>query len=224
MYRITFVLASFFLFPFCKTAKVTNAPKPAENYTAVEETPLVSTIAVPVNIAIDDLVRTLNTKLSEKALYEDYSYDDNGGDDLMMNAWKSQDITLYVSGNTIKYRVPVKLWIKKRLIVGEAEATGELALSFKTSFSINPDWSLTTQTEVEYHEWIQSPVLKTGLGSIGIEALSNLVLNRSKRTMAQTLDRVVSQQLSLRPAVQEVWNVLQVPTLLSDDYKMWVKY
>lgn len=224
MKSVIFSLLAFMcFFSFCKTSRFTDAPKPPEQYNPAPEPPLVSTIAVPVSIALSDLVNSLNARLSGKALYEDYSYDDNGNDELMLNAWKSRDITLSLSGNTLRYRVPLKLWMKKKLPISAAEAEGELALSFKTTFGINADWSISTQTEVEYHEWLTRPVLKTGLGDIGIETLSNLVLNRSKKTLAQALDRVVSQQLSLRPYVQELWNALQDPNLVSADYKMWVK-
>jgi hypothetical protein len=216
------MLSLFQLFS-CKSAKITDAPRPAEQYNAATETPLVSTISVPVSIVLEDMVRNLNVALSSKALYEDFSYDDNGRDDLMLNVWKSQDITMYLSGNTVKYRVPVSLWMKKRLFVGEAEANGELALSFKTTYQINPDWTLTTKTDVEYHEWLKQPILKTGLGNISIETIANLALNRSKKMLSESLDRVVSQQLSLKPYVEDIWTAVQEPVLMSDEYKMWVK-
>lgn len=217
------LLAILFLFPFCKSSKITDAPKPAENYNPAAEPPLISSITIPVNISVTDLQNSLNRALSGKALYEDRSYADNGNDGLMLTVWKSQDITLFLSGNTIKYRIPVKLWMKKDLLVTDAEAEAELALSLKTTFSIKEDWSLGTLTEVEYHEWLSKPRLKTGIGDINIETLANLALNRSKKTLSQSLDRVVSQQFTLRPYVQEVWNALQEPILLDSLYRMWVK-
>lgn len=211
------------LFPFCKTAKITDAPKPPENYNPAEEPPLVSTIAIPVNISIQELVNSMNVRLNGRALYEDLSYSDNGNDGLMLTIWKSQSITMFLSGNTIKYRLPLKLWMKKNLLVADAEAEAELALNMKTTFNINEDWSLSTQTDVEYHEWLAKPKLKTGIGDINIEALANLVLNRSKKTLSQSLDRYVSQQLNLKPYVEEVWTSLQEPILLDTAYQMWVK-
>jgi hypothetical protein len=213
-----------FVLPFCKTAKYTNAPKPPEQYNPVQEPPVESTLTIPVNISVDELVRSLNARLSGKALYEDYSYTDNGNDGLMLNAWKSQDISLFFSGNTLKYRVPLKLWMKKDLLLGAAaEAEAELALNFKTTFGLRPDWSIGTQTEVEFHEWLSRPVLKTGLGNISVETLANLALNRSKKTLASTLDQFVSQQISLRPFVQEAWTAIQEPILMDSLYRMWVK-
>lgn len=218
-----FFLAIVFFFPFCKSAKITDAPKPPENYNPASEPPLVSNITIPVSIAVADIQNSLNRSLSGKALYEDLSFTDNGNDGLMLNVWKSQDITLFLSGNTIKYRVPLKLWMKKDLLVTDAEADAELALNMKTTFSIREDWSLGTLTEVEYHEWLAKPKLKTGIGSINIETLANMALNRSKKTLSQSLDRMVSQQFTLKPYVQEVWTALQEPILLDSLYRMWVK-
>lgn len=217
------LLAIVLLFPFCKSSKITDAPKPPENYNPAAEPPLISTITIPINVAVADIQNSLNRTLSGKALYEDKSYSDNGNDGLMLTAWKSQDITLFLSGNTIKYRIPLKLWMKKDLLVTDAEAEAELALNMKTTFSIKEDWSLGTLTEVEYHEWLSKPKLKTGIGNVNIETLANIALNNSKKTLSQTLDRLVSQQFTLKPYVQEVWSALQEPILLDSFYRMWIK-
>ncbi|MBL7828449.1 MAG: DUF4403 family protein [Saprospiraceae bacterium] len=203
---------------------MTNAPKPLEQYATEEETPLISTLTIPINIPLDELVRSLNNSLSKQALYEDYSFDDNGADGLMLNAWKSRDMTLSMYGNTLKYRVPLKIWIKKALLLGaSAEAEAELALNFKTVFSLNQDWTINTQTEVEWHEWLKNPVLKTGIGDISVETIANMALNRSKKTLAQALDQYVAQQINLRPYVQAAWTAIQAPILLDSAYQMWTK-
>lgn len=223
--RFLKVLPIMCLLTFCKSTKYTDAPKPPEQYNTSDDLPPVpSTLTIPVHLSVDELVRSLNTKLSGKALFEDYSFEDNGHDGLMMNAWKSQDISLFFSGNTVKYRIPLKLWVKKELVFGSAaEAEAELALNLKTTFGINPDWSLSTQTEVEYHEWLRKPVLKTGIGDISVETIANLALNRSKKTLSKTLDQYVSQQISLKPYVQEAWEAIQQPMLMDETYKMWFK-
>ncbi len=213
------------LFAFCGPTKYTDAPKPTELYSAsADPAPVPSTLSIPVSIPVDEILRSLNKRLSGSALFEDYSYDDNGHDGLMMNAWKTEDITLFFAGNTVKYRVPLKLWMKKELLFGAAaEAEGELTLNFKTTFNINPDWSLSTQTEVEWHEWLVRPKLKTGIGDINVETIANLVLNRSKKTLSKTLDQYVSQQINIRPYVQEAWEAIQQPMLMDESYQMWSK-
>ena len=210
------------LFVYCKSGTYTNAPKPLESYVAIPEVPLVSTLTIPVSISEAELVRSLNARLTGP-LYEDYSFADNSNDGLMLKVLRSQDISLYLSGNVIKYRLPLKLWMKKHLLVADAEAEGELALNMKTTFTIREDWSLATTTEVEYHEWLVRPVLKTGLGNLNVESIANLALNRSKRQLSESLDRYVTQQISLRPYVEAAWLALQEPVLLDSVYRMWVK-
>ncbi len=208
----------------CAAPKITNAPKPQESYNKYEDTPLLSYLTVPVLITVDDLIYSLNRSTSGEALYEDFSYTDNNNDGLMLSIWKSRDISLSFYGNTIKYRIPLKIWVKKDLLFGAAaEAEGELALNFKTTYRLNADWTIATQTEVEWHEWMTRPVLKTGLGSISVETIANVALNRSKRAIAQALDEYVSEEINLRPYIQSAWNAIQEPVLLDEQYQMWTK-
>ncbi|MBL7805559.1 MAG: DUF4403 family protein [Saprospiraceae bacterium] len=218
----TLMLLAMSLFSFCKTTQYADAPRPPEQYDYNQEPPLISTIAIPVTISINDLTASLNKRVNG-VVYEDLSYYDNDNDGLMFRATKTQPLSLYLSGQTIKYRVPLKIWMRKSLFIGSAEAEGELALNMKTTFSLNPDWTIGTVTELEYYEWINKPVLKTGIGDISIETISNLAINRSRKTMTATLDRLIAQQFSLRPYVQDAWTALQEPVLLSEEYKTWVK-
>jgi Domain of unknown function (DUF4403) len=218
----TLYLFLILLFPFCKTTKNTDAPKPMEQYNNLNKNAPISTLNIPLNIGINELVQNLNTKITG-VLYEDYSFDDNGKDDLMLKIMKSQDITLFMTDQTLKYRVPVSLWMKKKLLVGSVEGQGEIALNFKTNFSLKENWTLPTYTEVEFHEWIKKPVLKTGIGDLGIESIANIVLNRSKQDLAKSIDKVVGEQLNLRPIMQSAWEAIQSPTLLSPEYQMWLK-
>lgn len=98
----------------CAGPKIINAPKPQESYNKYEDTPLMSYLTIPVHITVDDLVYSLNRSTSGEALYEDFSYTDNNNDGLMLSIWKSQNISLSFYSNTIKYRIPLKIWVKKR--------------------------------------------------------------------------------------------------------------
>ncbi|MEZ4918150.1 MAG: DUF4403 family protein [Saprospiraceae bacterium] len=223
MTRLLAVLVAFmFLFNFCKSSKSVSTPKVPEAYLYDEEKPVVSTITIPVDIHMDELVQSVNNRL-KGPLYEDYSYRDNGGDNLMMKAEKSKDISIRLVGKTIKYQVPLKLWFKKNLYIADAEAEGDLTLSFKSDFDINPDWTIRTRTSVEYFEWTRKPVLKTGLGDINIESIANIFLNRNKTYLSKMIDDIVAKELNMRPYVEEAWLAIQEPTMLSEDYLMWIK-
>lgn len=224
LYISAFVALICLLTTRCAGPRITNAPKPPESYSKYEDTPLLSYLTVPVNIGVDELTRSLNRSTSGEALYEDFSFTDNNNDGLMLSIWKSQNISLSFYGNTIKYRIPLKIWVKKDLLFGAAaEAEGELALNFKTTYKLNTDWTIGTETEVEWHEWLARPVLKTGLGSISVETVANVALNRSKRAIAKALDEYVAEEINLQPYVQAAWNAVQDPVLLDEQYQMWTK-
>lgn len=210
------------LFSCCKSSKSSSAPRPDAFYEEYKEEPLVSYIVIPIHISVDDLVNRLNAQLTGP-LYEDLSFTDNNNDNLMVRATRAQDISLSFAGNSVRYRIPLKIWAKQKFILGAAELEGDLALSLKTTYALREDWTLGTTTQVEYHEWLSKPRLKTGLGDISIQTLADLALNRSKKTISESLDKYVSQQLSLKPYVEDAWKSLQAPILLDESYQMWVK-
>lgn len=210
------------IFSFCKTSKMTNAPKPEESYFSENDSIVKSNLTIPINIALSDLVKSINQKVTG-VLYEDYSFKDNGGDGLMLKIMKAQDISIFLSSNTLKYRVPLSIWMKKELLVGAVDAAGDLELNFKTDFQIRPDWTIGTVTYLEYHKWLKKPVIKTGLGDIGIEGIANLFISRAQTNLTQSIDKMVAEELNLRPQVQALWEGIQTPNLLSEEYRMWVK-
>ena len=65
--------------------------------------------------------------------------------------------------------------------------------------------------------------MKTGLGKVSIESIANIFLNRYKNYLAKVIDETVASEMSLRPYMEQAWVALQEPTLLDEEYKMWVK-
>ncbi|MCS7036114.1 MAG: DUF4403 family protein [Saprospiraceae bacterium] len=218
-----FVVALVLLLASCRSARRNSAPYPGEQYRSLPEVASpISAIVLPVTLSARDLVQMLNQRV-QGLLYEDNSFTDNGNDGLMLRLWRTRPFEVDISSQTIRYRVPLKIWAKQQVLFGAAEAEGELQLGLKTNFSLQPDWSLRTQTTVEFHEWLSAPMLKTALGDINIQPLANLMLSRSRTTLSQSLDRLVSQQLSLRPYAQMAWDALQKPVLLDTTQQLWVK-
>jgi hypothetical protein len=228
MKQFTFFLAlMLFSWPFfgCKAQQKSGAtePKaPAELYDPYIETPVTSTLTVPVRITKQELYRMIDARLTGP-IYEDYSYDDHGGDAMMMNLWKNGPVQVEVFSNVIKYKIPLKYWLKKKLYIGEAESEGALEIGFRTTYTLNKDWTLSTTTITEYHSWTKPPVIKTGWGDVTIEWIANMLVNRSKSEVATEIDKAVRENLNLRQSVMETWVALQSPTLMDSVYQMWLK-
>lgn len=206
------------IFAACGTTK--NQPqKPMESYVEpVEVPPSVSMVNIPIRLNAAEIERLLNSKLSG-AIYEDNNLDDDG---LMLKATKTQNINIKLDGFTMSYRVPLKLWVFKKVIGSKGiEAEGELALNFKTAVNVQPEWWMWTKTELVGQEWIRNMAVKTGLGNIDVKYLADIIIGRSKAMLTETLDKQITQSFQIRPQVEEAWNVMQKPVSIASQYGTW---
>ena len=216
--KINFLFIILVVIAACGTTK--NQPqKPMESYVEpVEVPPSVSTVNIPIRLNAAEIERLLNNKLSG-AIYEDNNLEDDG---LMLKATKTQNINIKLDGFTMSYRVPLKLWVFKKVIGSKGiEAEGELALNFKTAVNVQPEWWMWTKTELVGQEWIRNMAVKTGLGNIDVKYLADIIIGRSKAMLTETLDKQITQSFQIRPQVEEAWNVMQKPVSIASQYGTW---
>lgn len=221
MFRTLITLFSFSTFIACKTAQTQVEPtKPLEEYSKDTEVLNPSTVNIPVKIEAYEIERTVNNRING-VLFEDYNYND--GDGMMMKVMKSNWINVWFDGlNNLYYRVPVSIWFKKNLTVTEAEASGEIALKFKTNFKINQNWSIETYTNVEGYDWIRQPTLNAGWG-IPITSIANYAIEKNKGMLGQLIDKQVRESFDFKSMVSNAWTSMQSPSLLSPEYKAWMR-
>lgn len=210
----------------CATVKI---DKPVESYLQEAVSPQPSVIGFSADARLADIQAELNRSFSG-LVYEDNSLDDNGGDNLMVKAWKQGDIQLTMRGNTIIYRVPLRLWIKAGFKTNKLgftlsdyrEASGALALMFRTAVSLNPDWTLSTQTETTGYEWLTEPVVKVAGINVPVKFVADLILQKNLRTLSSTIDESVKEFLNLKPYALEAWKSLNQPLLLNEEFRVWL--
>lgn len=211
----------------CATVKI---EKPAESYLRDAVKPQPSIIGFTAEARLADIQAELNRSFSG-LVYEDNSLDDNGGDNLMVKAWKQGDIQLAMRDNTIIYRVPLRLWIKagfKTTRLGITlsdyrEASGALALMFRTAVNLNPDWTLSTQTETTGYEWLTEPVVKVAGINVPVKFVADLILQKNLRTLSSAIDESVKEYLDLKPYALEAWKSLNQPLILNEEYRVWLR-
>lgn len=216
--KINFLFAVLVAVAACGTTK--NQPqKPMESYVEpVEVPPSVSTVNIPIRLNAAEIERLLNNKLNG-AIYEDNNLEDDG---LMLKATKTQNINIKLDGFTMSYRVPLKLWVFKKVLGSKGiEAEGELALNFKTAVNVQPEWWMWTKTELVGQEWIRNMTVKTGLGNIDVKYLADIIIGRSKTMLTETLDKQITQAFQIRPQVEEAWNIMQKPVSIASQYGTW---
>lgn len=199
----------------CRT---TVPVRPMEKYLEMAEDRL-SVINIPVNIRIKELEESLNQQL-QGVIYEDTRLDD--GDDLMFRLEKIDDISFGVKEDRISYRVPLKVWFKYNTGLAKVEGTGTISFNLLTALEISEDWNLVTHTEIEDYEWLEKPRLKLGRISLPVGLIADVVLRKSRGTITRTIDQQVQQSFKMREIVDEAWNRMYDPILVSEDYNTWL--
>lgn len=216
MQKILFFTISLLFLLSCKSTQPT---RPMERYDALTEEERTSVINIPVRINLLELEKSLNQQL-QGTLYEDN--DMNDGDKMMMRAEKVDDVKLQMEGQTIKYQVPVKVWVRYNAGITKLEAEGEIAMNFKTDFDIDADWNMETLTSIETYEWLKQPRLRVAGMSLPVGFIADIILKRSKTVITESIDQQVQENFSLRKMVEDVWKQMFDPVLISPEYNTWL--
>jgi hypothetical protein len=218
MERNAWALMTILVFISAISCKTSQPSRPMERYDEIKLIDEMSMVRIPVRMLKGELERDINQRL-QGVIYEDTNLRD---DDLALRATKVRDIEISIEGQTLFYKVPLDIWVKKGLKIASLEASGAIALEFKTSFHINPDWELVTATELKGFQWQQKPVLKMGFADLPIQFIANTILNRSKGTITQAIDKEIGSAINLRERVETTWKQIQQPMLVSQEFKSWV--
>jgi len=177
-----------------------------------------SVIEIPVRLHRMQLQDDINRQLGD-TLYNDRNAD---GDNLEIRALKSSAIQIQITGQDILYKVPIDLWVRKRMRLANLEGTGALTLNLKTRYQLHGDWSLETHTELVDFTWEKKPVLKTSVVDIPLKFVADLVIKNSRKKLTTTIDKQVKTHLDLRKEVDSAWKMLQEPIQLSEEYATWM--
>ncbi|MEM9992242.1 MAG: DUF4403 family protein, partial [Bacteroidota bacterium] len=192
--------------------------KPEEVYQFVAPEVHTSIVHIPVQLKITELEAMINEQFAA-TLAENGNYEQEG---LRVEAEKLDDISLSMEGQRIKYLVPLKLFITKDLGFTTAKADAALAIQFFTDYEIQPDWTLSTTSEIESYEWYEQPKLKVGGISLPAKFIGNIVIDQSKKVITESIDEQVKEHLDLRGNIQLGWKQLHEPIEISNDYSTWM--
>jgi len=209
---------------------VLKPERPAEQYNPVSYIPRPSLINLPFETDATILKKIINRQFTG-VIYNDTSFDDHDRDNLMIRAARTDSITLAIDRNQITYRVPLQIGLKKRITAGllgynystTQEANAEIALKFKTTVSLNKDWTLQTVTQSEGYDWISYPKLKAGVVQIPLPVISDLLMNANMTLITKGIDRSVKESFNLKTLMSGAWNSMQKPVLISPEYALWLK-
>lgn len=232
MHRIISLLLFFsaiVVFQSCSTSSLPTE-KPAEKYIPFSYEPLPSAISLPVEMKVTSLEAMLNRQFTG-LIYADTSLDNNGGDNIMVKAWKKENIKLDFQNGQFMYRVPLKLWIKAGWKIEQfglslsdyRELNAEIALKFRSSVVVNKDWTVTTVTSSDGYEWLTKPTLKIGPVDLPVTFIADMIIKYNTNTINSAIDSGLEQSLDLKTTATEAWVEMQKPMLLSEEYGLWLR-
>ena len=202
---------------------------PVENYKYQDPAPHNSVINLYADIEVIKLENLINNQI-DSILYDDNSFEDHDGDNMMLKAWKDGWIGLQFEDEQLKWEIPVRFLMKKGLkvfsynvpLIDSWEYSGNLMLRFKTTITFNSDWSLRTFTTADNFEWIKKPSVKIGNTSFPVTYIANSILSTNRKTISEQIDKVVAENMNFKDYADKGWKIMCNPLKVEGDYNAWL--
>ena len=185
-----------------------------------------STVHIPVSIAMADVERQINAQVNG-LIYEDNSLEDNNRDQFMAKVWKRGTIIVDAQDSLFLFTVPLRIWAKAGVSVlgftQYKETEFEIDLRFKTKFDLDHDWSVNTQTQADGYGWVRRPTISIVGVNLPITNFVSRMIDKNLGTITKTLDQQIRRNVDLRTPVLKVWNTLREPYLLTAQYRTYLQ-
>jgi len=220
----TFILV-IVLMASCKTTLQIEPPR--ESYLPSNLTPATSELPLLVEVDVKKLESAINQKINGLV----FEGDKLNNQDLSIKIWKAQNFSFNVKNNVIEYRVPLKLWTrfawsvdKFGLSMGDTyEATGSIALNYKTTIEIDKNWKLVAKTTSHGFQWIDTPKLNVIGVSVPITPIATIALQQSEELITSQIDAILAQTINIKKYVAMAWKEAQKPMQVSSENDLWVR-
>jgi hypothetical protein len=223
-YFILPVLSMIFAFTSCKTMQI---DKPKESYLPTNMAPAVSELPLQVELDVKKLEAAVNKKMNG-LIFEGSNVGDK---DLTIRVWKAQNFTFTIKNNVIEYRVPLKVWSKFAwkvekfgMAVGDKyEANGSIALTYKTTISIDKNWKLVSKTAGSGYEWIESPKISVVGVNVPVTPIASLALSQCDKLISAQIDKSLAESVDLKKYISQAWNETQKPRQVNTENNVWLR-
>lgn len=210
----------------CSTSNKIAALKPEADYNSsdVVYDKQVSYVNLPVEVSIADLQGQTNKYLNGLV------YDDNSleGDNLMMKVWKQAPIQISEKAGKLHLELPLKIWARYRYGIDqfgvavydtrEFNLNGKIKLNTIAGLS---NWKLTTKTQIENIDWVESPSVSIAGRNMPITYLINPALSAFKSKLSGMVDKAISESMDIRPYVLDALSEVSKPVEVNPEYQTW---
>ncbi|MEM6317941.1 MAG: DUF4403 family protein [Bacteroidota bacterium] len=178
-----------------------------------------SNVFLPVIFSKSDLERVINEQIDGTLFDEKIT---EGGFKIQVS--KASKIRLSIQETTIFYSVPLRIWLRKQMILGDIEAQGDIVINFKTILNIGSEWTVSAKTQIVDYKWLSVPKASLMGLKIPVRNIAETVIRRLKQQVTDTIDKQVNDHFVLKQYATSIWQMLQNPMLVSADYQTRFKF
>lgn len=221
------VLISSLLLFGCSTTQKIELMKPEPDDATPLTYPVTSSyISFPINLSIKD-IETQTNKALNGLIYEDKNLED---DKTEMKIWKNAPIHLSEENGKLKTIVPLKIWAKIKYgtsafglnlyDIREFNLNGNVTLISDVKMS---NWKVTTITELENIDWLESPTVAISGKEIKITYLINPTIRIFESKIEKMIDDSMYKTLDFKSNILEMMQKASEPVEMSATYQTWLK-
>jgi len=212
------------LFSSCKTMQI---EKPKESYLPSNLSPALSELPLQVELDVKKLETAINKKMTG-IIFEGTNI---SGKDLSVKVSKAQNFTFTINNNVIEYRVPLKIWTrfawqvqKFGFSVGDHyEATGSIALTYKTTISLDKNWKLVAKTASSGYQWIEAPRLNVVGVTVPVTPIASFALSQCDKLISAQIDKTLAESIDMNKYISQAWTEVQKPIHANAANDLWVR-
>ena len=209
MKKLLFSVFTASLFFACKPTQVFVDKPDTEKSVKRFETEL-SSMNIPIEISLTQMQATLNKELG------DMTFEDNDkfmGIDYHWKANLFDKIALDLEQDRLLYTVPTLIKAEGSLFGVESSTEVKLLIKLGTKLEILPDWSVSSKTELINFKVVNNTSLR---------GMIERIVAANKTYIERAIDEEVVGFFPSKEDLQQTWDEIQDPYLVSEEYSAWV--
>lgn len=147
-------------------------------------------------------------RILDSILIEDLVFLEQG---LVIDMQRLDGGQIEMQGKEILIKFPLNIRVLKHSFIGMMQAYGKANLTFISKIDIDHGWKLTTQTKLEYYEWLERPKFNIGFITVPVKWLTDEIVKRIKSQVEFGIDESIAQNFNLPARMREITEVLYSP-------------
>jgi len=135
-----------------------------------------------------------------------------------------QNAEIEIQAKQVLTKLPMQIILTKKTFISDIDVDASLQIVFITELDVDSSWELKTKTTLEQYNWLKKPKVSFGGLNVGIESLSNIIINQSKSNLEMQIDSIMAEQFKLKKHIERVIYFLHDPILVDSTLSKWIHF